>query len=405
MSESLTDLSTSAPRFDVVPYCVERDYTLYAFFVCLGVMAAAGLGLGYGASWLYDLVPAIEWVWLVALALALAGLGWILVGQTRLRHEKLSGVIALISGGLAMGGMYYASYLRSSAQINEDVRRWLPYQAQATLRRGGQMEQRVREALNHQLPEEVLVRLTRAVNELPRAEQERLAMLARGFKIEIDPVKKPKKAEPVDVRGVPPLTPEQVGPSMTAVTGQALAEFSFLDFFAWKANQGVRMWLPRIKTINLGYTGSYIFWGVAGLLMLLVPWGTMYVRAEKPLCLQCHRWKTQRPLGRLVIPEAEAVRIFSEGSIVQLASAALTGDGQPGGTVRVKTAQCDDCKETSDLEVILERISQNKDGGDEFSEIVKLTYPGVAIKVLDSLFAAAPPVMDEKPADTVTPDA
>lgn len=404
MSEPLADLAPSAPRFEVEPYRVERAYTLYAVLICLGGMTIVGIGAGYGASWVCDLVPPLEWIALLALAMALAATGWVLVGQTRLRHGAISGLLALIAGGLALGSVFYFSYLRLIPRFDEDARRWIAYRAFARLQpRAVQAAARYK-LLGKELPENLVTRLESIVTALPAPEQRRLALfLGKEFEAFLADPRKARDADwplPADTS---PIPTEQLTKELATALHETLEGFSFGDYLDWRAGRGVKMWVPRKKEpVHFGATGSVIFWCVAAAVVLVVPWGAMCLRAAEPLCLQCHRWKTKRPMGRLDLPEEQVVQTFKEGSIVQLASAAVTTEGQPGGTVRVKLAVCDECRDTSDVQVILERIGKDKHGQDSFSDIVKLTYPGLSLKVLESLFnpTPAPPPAEAPPADS-----
>jgi hypothetical protein len=404
MSEPLPDFPVSTPRFEVEPYRVERDYTLYALLVCLGGMSAVGLGAGYGAGWLCDLAPKFEWLLLLAVAAVLGGTGWVLVGQTRLRHGGVSALIALIAAALALGGVYYGSYLRALPQWDEEARRWVPYRAFAQVQPRAAHAKARHKTIGKELPEKLLLRLENTLVALPAAEQQRLAKFL-GKDVE------PILANPGNHRAAAdwkapaeatPIPTDQLGNELSIALRETLTGFSFGDYLDWKATRGVKMWIPRIKTVHFGYTGSVIYWCVGALVVFVVPWGAMCIRAEEPLCLQCHRWKTKRPVGRLNLPEEQLVQTFKEGTIVQLASEAVTTEGQPGGTVRVKLAVCDECRDTSDVQVILERITQDKAGADVFADIVKLTYPGQSLKVLESLFNPnlAPPPAEAPPAES-----
>jgi hypothetical protein len=404
MSEPVSDLPpVTVPRFEVEPYRVEKVYSLYTVLACLIFLCADGVGMGYAASWVQDWAPKLEWLWLLLLAGSLAVAGWGLVASLRLRHDGYACLIAFLAALHGLGGFYFASYLRSPPEIEELARRWLPYQAYAQLqpRGGGKMERH--DTLSAEMPADLKERLTEAIRKLPVQEQKNLAgFLGPDIQALVEGRQRNVRPKTVDKREIPPVPAIQLSKELQDTLQEGLADFSFWDYLNWRATKGVEVWIPRVKhPVNFGYIGSFIFWSIAAFLVFFIPAMAMCIRAEKPFCLICQRWKKERIVARLTLPEEEAANFFKDGNLLPLATAELLDPKTTGGTVRVKLASCEECQEASDVQVILEKIKKDKKDKEEFADLVKLTYPGLSLAVLESLLTPLPPPPAEPPPVTL----
>jgi hypothetical protein len=159
---------------------------------------------------------------------------------------------------------------------------------------------------------------------------------------------------------------------------------SFLGYLDFMAEKGVNIHLRRAK-FNLGYYGSYAYWGME---LLLAGGFALYLMASTaggPFCVRCRTWKTERELGTLTLDADTAARVFTEGEVVRLADPAFhRGDGQ----IKVKVSACPHCGPDAPVEVRLDHVFKNPKGEEKTKELAHQTYPGEAMPVLESLFAA-----------------
>src|SRR4051812_12069560 len=100
------------PCFDVVPYGAEGGYTGMGMGLCLVATIVAALGLGFAMSYLNAWLPKVEWLWAGLLAVAVAALGWGIVGKAKLRNGAVAFAVGLFGGLLAGASVYYWNYLR-----------------------------------------------------------------------------------------------------------------------------------------------------------------------------------------------------------------------------------------------------------------------------------------------------
>src|SRR5262249_48987474 len=91
----------SGPCVDVEPYEAEGGFSGAGVGVCLVLTAAVALGLAFLVSYLDAWLPKIEWLWAGVLAAAVAALGWIIVGKTKVRNGAVAFAVGLFGGVLA----------------------------------------------------------------------------------------------------------------------------------------------------------------------------------------------------------------------------------------------------------------------------------------------------------------
>ena len=164
----------------------------------------------------------------------------------------------------------------------------------------------------------------------------------------------------------------------------------FVDFVDLSATQGVQIGRAGRgggKGLNLGYVGSYIYWGVELLIVAGIAFAIMIGASREPYCTRCNTWKESRPLGRLAMPQADALAAFASGQLTQLATQSFA---DPGGNLQVKVAVCPSCREASSVDVKLETITKDEKGNDKTSEVAHVTYPGHALQVLEALATPRP---------------
>ena len=70
--------------------------------------------------------------------------------------------------------------------------------------------------------------------------------------------------------------------------------------------------------INLGYIGSWIYWGAELVLVALMATFGMVAAAAEPFCSACNSWKKERKLGQLNPREGDVAALLREGEIERL---------------------------------------------------------------------------------------
>lgn len=130
---------------------------------------------------------------------------------------------------------------------------------------------------------------------------------------------------------------------------------------------------------NLGYYGSWVYWGaelvvVAGLALF----GTR-AASVRPFCAGCGSWKGERVLGSL--RESDTVLpLMRRGDL-----AGLDGGSAAGGRgVSLSAAACSRCGTEAPIDVRLERLAAVR--GRPTGELAYFSYPGEALSVLEQVF-------------------
>jgi hypothetical protein len=166
---------------------------------------------------------------------------------------------------------------------------------------------------------------------------------------------------------------------------------SFVDYMDLRATQGVTLTSGhgRHGGINLGYTGSFIYWGVELLAVAFIAMAIMATAAKSPFCNACQSWKAARLLGRVQVPMAAGIEAVRAGTIASLADHNLA----PGsGPLEFTVAVCPNCGHESSVDVKLQAVSKNKKGEEVKKELAHVTYPGEALAVWEALFKPSAPV-------------
>lgn len=145
---------------------------------------------------------------------------------------------------------------------------------------------------------------------------------------------------------------------------------SHLDF---KAHQGVMISKRGRGGINLGYTGSYIYWGVELLMIAGFAFVAMRGAADEPFCSQCESWKQQETLGSFGASAEKARTALESGDLPELGA----NMGSSGDLIASKF-QCPQCGASAPVEVRLEKITINAKGGilEEYSLYRDVSWRG-----------------------------
>jgi hypothetical protein len=161
---------------------------------------------------------------------------------------------------------------------------------------------------------------------------------------------------------------------------------SFTNYLDWSARQGVEISSSRGSStpLNLGYTGSYIYWGVEALIVALISAAMARSRASEPFCVACDAWKTNRELG-VVTAKAKAVsEIVEAGRLADLAALpAATGE-----QTAISVFECPCCAQPEDVVLQVDSITYNQ-GARVKSQTARVVYPRKALEELERYFVSS----------------
>ncbi|MBX9628148.1 MAG: hypothetical protein K2X82_30400, partial [Gemmataceae bacterium] len=155
----------------------------------------------------------------------------------------------------------------------------------------------------------------------------------------------------------------------------------FWDFLDLKATEGVTIGKPgrNDNGMNLGYTGSIIYWLVELGVTAAAGAGAASAVVSSPFCGDCRRWKAKRTFGPYRVEPAAAVGAVAAGAPAGLA---VPADG-PGKQATVAVYTCPHCGEggTTDVEVTATHAVKKQVA----TAKAFVTYPGAAAAAFDDL--------------------
>lgn len=338
-------LRNPPPPFDVTPYRPDGGFTPKNSALLLGGYLFAGAVLGIvayfvsKAIWLILIFPLL-------IGFILGGIGIAIVQKTKIRNPVLAGIAGFLGGCLAMLVMHYATYLefRSNSQEQDPQRVALLEMDEA------------------QRAKEVDKRIDIAVQELDPQTREKLS----------------------------PQDREQARRQLIAALDRDSKVYnSFWSYMDERAVEGVRIQGTRHKNeSNLGYVGSYIYWGIEVLIIAGVALGMVWSAARKPFCTQCETWKTPLPMASLAVAGKDLDAAVREGEPWRPLK-----DGNPPPereACDLLVDCCPNCQENAPIEVRVVRRTWNKKNEITAKEFARVTYPGLALPVLVLAFQPAP---------------
>jgi hypothetical protein len=328
MSTATQNLSAGS-HFTTAPYQADGGYTLGGVFMLIAALAAVGAVLGY----IVHIIS--QWFYLILffplfIGFVIGAVGIRMVKVGRIRNPWLGGLAGFLAGIFAMLVMHYSDY------------------------------EKFRSVMSGAPP---------ALRELAKLPPEEL------------PQDRP-----------PNLTPDQwlhINQMLPLLRVE-----SFPQFMDWQATQGVTINGSHGSAksgINLGHTGSYIYWIVEMLIVGIVTFAMVHEATGEPYCRRCDRWKTSKPLG-FIRGDAQAITsAINNGDLAALASAQPT---QSPAALRLTAAACDTCLGQSPIHLKLEQLSQDRKGNTETKKLTHVTCDAQALPVVAAIFAApaaAPP--------------
>ncbi len=184
---------------------------------------------------------------------------------------------------------------------------------------------------------------------------------------------------------------------------EGLRVSSFIDYVDLSARQGVEIKRAKgggkDKGMNLGYYGSYIYWGVELLIVAGIAFAMTRTAAGEPYCTACNSWKPERAIGTFNHAADHCTRALSEGTLTRLTEPPAAGS--PIETLLLAAAVCPHCQSQAPVDVKLQRVSVNSKGERNVAQLAQVTYPGEALTALETLFQTA----SETPREPPPPDA
>lgn len=187
---------------------------------------------------------------------------------------------------------------------------------------------------------------------------------------------------------------------------RALAVDGLLSYIDLMAHQGVEIGGRRGRNpMNLGYVGSYCYWGFELFLIAGVAFGLMNATAAEPYCARCDNWKKSEPVGAFP-GDAKSVQIAVENGDL----AAIPNHVTPtGDQLTASVFTCPQCEKQSEIDVRIDKVTTNSKGEESTSTLCTVTYPGEALESVREVFGSAlsgaqkfftPPAEDAPAADS-----
>jgi hypothetical protein len=159
---------------------------------------------------------------------------------------------------------------------------------------------------------------------------------------------------------------------------------SFFGYLDWNARQGVELTSTRgsSRPLNLGYIGSYVYWGIEALIVAVISAAMARGRAAEPFCVQCDAWKEQRELGALRAHPKVVASIIEGGRLADLPDVI----SNPREEAAISLYECPCC---AGEEVVLQVDSVSYNNGSRVkSKVARAVYPKKVTEELASFFFA-----------------
>jgi hypothetical protein len=179
---------------------------------------------------------------------------------------------------------------------------------------------------------------------------------------------------------------------------------SFLSYIDYQATMGVEIkgkgGGSSGSGLNLGYTGTYIYWCVELLVVAGITYAMVRKQARQPFCEPCMLWKPMNRMGRLLGDPTAVTASAYQGNATALAAAAHAAR-DVGGDIELSMATCENCKQSStDLRV--EHVVKQGDK-QQRKTLAEVRWPAEAVPVVQSMFTPRMTSDDPPPAPPAPP--
>jgi len=183
-----------------------------------------------------------------------------------------------------------------------------------------------------------------------------------------------------------------------SVTLSALRVETFPQYMEYQAQRGVELKGKRGRNgANLGYVGTWIYWGFETLLVAGMALAMMKGSAEEPYCVDEGAWKGHVKLGPFQ-HSTEVIDNLKRGD-VRVLPFPLEEDK---ASLLISLYPSPEEPDERPVDVFLEKLVIDKQGNAKTSAIAKLTYPEKSFTPL--LLACGTKIEDETAEDTPAAD-
>jgi hypothetical protein len=260
------------------PYESDGGFSLIGLFLTIAIGVTVALVMGLTAGIVGQFVYAVL-VFPLGIGLAVGGALFWAIQHTKIRTPWVCGAAGLVAGVVAVTTMHYFNYLYFHQEMGQAA-----FEEQA-LR---QDIANTRDPLEREVLREVL------------AEYEADSEV---------------------------LSAKQVS--------------SFTSYIDWSARQGVSISRTRSqsKGLNLGYTGTYAYWGGEAVIVAVIAATLARRRASAPFCVKCDMWKAVRELGSLHAGRKAVDELVQSGRLADLPAIV----GTAGEEVATSVWECPSC--------------------------------------------------------------
>jgi len=173
---------------------------------------------------------------------------------------------------------------------------------------------------------------------------------------------------------------------------------SFFGFMDGAAEIGVEIKSTRGggKETNLGYVGSWIYWGLEVLIIAGISFAMVRSKASEPFCTDCGTWKNRVQIAAMGVTGDRLDQTVRDGE-----PWAVLKDGSPPPereAADLYVDVCPHCQEKAPFEVQTVRRMWNKKREIKgVKNYARVTYPSEALPVLLAQFQPPQPPVDAAP--------
>jgi hypothetical protein len=175
-------------------------------------------------------------------------------------------------------------------------------------------------------------------------------------------------------------TPEQLPRGFVSALQRSPGMLAYLQA---TAREGLTISGRDGDGLNLGQIGTYAYWGIEVLLVVLIASIGGATGARDPYCSLCRGWKEDRFLGTLADGGVQQRRLIERGSLWALTCYRPTSTSGP---LVLSATVCPRCGCEAPVDLRVEWNPRVRRMGASTILPIQLTYPGEALPILEKLF-------------------
>jgi hypothetical protein len=155
----------------------------------------------------------------------------------------------------------------------------------------------------------------------------------------------------------------------------------FWGFLDHRATEGIQIGKAGAGGggMNLGYTGTIIYWVVEAAVTMLAAGGVAAAMCVGPFCEACNVWKRKRVLGPYKVEPAAAAAALAAGNPAGIPEVPASG---VKAQVTLSLYECPHCGEDAEIDVHL--AGARSEGKQTVNYQLFVTYPGEAAAEFDA---------------------